>query len=108
MDRRNPREWFYALMDYGTFLAAQSRVRTGGPAVPDALRRSTRYRRQGEFAGSHRQLRGKILEVLLEKGGARAAQIEAVIGGDPRMERALEELVAEGFLRQRGQRYSFK
>ncbi len=59
MDRRQPRDWFYALMDYGTFLA------TGGD---NANRRSAHYKRQAPFEGSRRQLRGKVIAHLLYAG----------------------------------------
>jgi len=108
MDCDNPREWFYALMDYGTFLAAQSKPRSRRAAPADALRRSSRYRRQAAFDGSHRQLRGRVLQVMLEKGTAAAAEIQAALGADPRLAAALEELVAEGFLGLRDGTYSFR
>lgn len=110
MDRANPREWFYALMDYGTFLAgkgASSRARAGRQTT-DPLRRSSRYRRQAAFEGSHRQLRGRILGLMLEKERARMAEMRAALGNDPRLPKALGELVAEGFLGMRGGLYSFK
>ena len=110
LDRANPREWFYALMDYGTFLAAQSKParRSGHGAPEDALRRSSRYRRQAAFDGSHRQLRGRILKAMLEKGRARLPELQAALGRDPRMDAALRELVDEGFLGLRGGTYSFR
>jgi A/G-specific adenine glycosylase len=110
MDRTSPREWFYALMDYGTFLAGKgegSKPRTGRRAA-DPLRRSSRYRRQAAFEGSHRQLRGRILQVMLEKKRAGLAEMKAALGNDPRLPKALEQLVAEGFLGMRAGLYSFK
>ena len=56
LDRDNPREWYYALMDYGTML----KKREG-----NITRRSSGYRRAGPFEGSMRQLRGEILSLLL-------------------------------------------
>ena len=52
VDRGNPREWYYALMDYGAML---------GKGAVNANRRSLRYRPQKPFEGSFRQLRGAIL-----------------------------------------------
>ena len=101
LDRKNPREWFYALMDYGAFLGARK-------APEDALRRSSRYRRQGAFEGSHRQLRGRILQVMLEKKRAGLPAIEGALGKDPRLAKALDELASEGFLSFERGRYSFK
>ncbi|WP_243669850.1 hypothetical protein [Methanoculleus chikugoensis] len=47
--RENPREWYSALMDYGTVL----KKRTANPN-----RRSASYSRQSRFEGSDRQIRG--------------------------------------------------
>jgi len=58
LDRGNPREWYYALMDYGAALSKW---------VTNPNRRSSRYVRQSPFENSNRQIRGRILRVL---GGA--------------------------------------
>lgn len=55
LDRRNPRRWFYALMDYGVALK-----RSG----PDPSRRSAHYAKQGRFEGSDRQARGRVVRAL--------------------------------------------
>lgn len=100
LDRDNPREWCYALMDYGAML---------GKAGANANTRSARYRTQPAFEGSVRQLRGKILAVILERGPVTEAQIAREAGGaDDRLGRALSQLVGEGFLRRDGRRYSFR
>jgi A/G-specific adenine glycosylase len=100
LDRKNPREWYYALMDYGTMLA-----RTEG----NSNRRSAAYKRQPAFEGSLRQLRGRILEVMLERGSATAAQVAAALHGkDPRLQQALLVLADEGFLKRDGGRYYFR
>ena len=59
LDYENPREWYYALMDYGTMLSKQ-----GG----NANRNSTHYTRQSPFEGSDRQIRGEVLRALLQQG----------------------------------------
>jgi A/G-specific adenine glycosylase len=99
MDRNNPREWYYALMDYGTALAAGRQ---------NANRRSSRYRVQSKFEGSLRQLRGRILAVIMEQGSATRRQIKAALGADPRVDAALRQLEKEGFLRAGAGRYTFK
>jgi A/G-specific adenine glycosylase len=105
MDRRHPREWFYALMDYGTMLA-----RVG----ENANRRSSGYTRQAAFEGSRRQLRGRVLEVMLRLGPATAAGIRREVtrkgwdGDDPRLGAVLESLAAEGFLQKSRERFSLK
>jgi A/G-specific adenine glycosylase len=63
--RKNPQLWFYALMDYGAFLKRESSLPHTTRA---AHRNSASYRRQSAFAGSRRQLRGKVLRTLLQAG----------------------------------------
>lgn len=55
LDRENPREWYWALMDYGTMLKSW---------VTNPNRRSRQYVRQSPFENSNRQIRGRILRVL--------------------------------------------
>jgi len=59
IDKKNPREWYWALMDYGAAM----------PANPN--RRSAHYKRQSSFAGSDRELRGKILRSTLSGNGSK-------------------------------------
>ena len=100
IDRSNPREWFYALMDFGTMLATEDR---SGNA------RSARYRKQPAFEGSVRQLRGRILEVMLAlQSGTRAQIVKALGSADERLDAALGELVKEGFLQASRGRFSFR
>ena len=99
MDRDNPRDWYYALMDYGTRLAAES---------GNANRRSRGYKVQSRFEGSLRQLRGRILEVILQKNPATMTEMLEALDSDPRLEKALAQLVEEGFLARAGGRYSFR
>ncbi|HVP19430.1 MAG TPA: A/G-specific adenine glycosylase [Spirochaetia bacterium] len=100
LDRENPREWYYALMDYGASLR-----NVGG----NPNRRSAAYARQSPFEGSLRQLRGQVLEVMLALRGADATQVEqALPKPDKRLNTALGQLVDEGFLRERKGRYFFR
>lgn len=57
LDQKNPREWYYALMDYGALLK-----KTTNPS-----QKSRHYKKQSTFKGSHRQKRGEVLRLLLEK-----------------------------------------
>ena len=104
MDARRPREWFYALMDYGTMLSR---------GTVNANRRSRAYKRQSPFEGSRRQLRGRILAALLRLGSASMREIGAEIRRetgrkDARLTDALRGLVDEGFLQKRRERFSLK
>ena len=56
-DTKNPREWYYALMDYGVLL----KKNTANPA-----RKSAHHTIQSKFEGSDRQIRGAIIRLLTE------------------------------------------
>ena len=87
-------------MDYGTMLAA---------AGENANTRSARYRKQSPFEGSVRQMRGKVLGVMLALGkGTRGDIVKALGGPDRRLEAALKQLVREGFLHASRGRFSFR
>ena len=93
IDRERPREWFWALMDYGTHLKA---------TLPNPSRRSRHHVRQGRFEGSNRQLRGRLLAALAGAGEPRArtaGDLAAEVGFDrERVEAALAALQSEGFV----------
>lgn len=55
---KNFREWYFALMDYGSHL---------GKTISNPNKRSRHYSKQSKFRGSDRQIRGKILEILLQE-----------------------------------------
>lgn len=56
--KRNAREWYAALMDYGTYLKATN---------PNPSRRSRHHTKQKPFKGSDREIRGAILRARLAK-----------------------------------------
>lgn len=62
-NHKNSREWYYALMDYGSMLKA--RLRTEGKHDP--MKRSVTYKKQSTFRGSFRHIRATILKIYLEK-----------------------------------------
>lgn len=98
LDRENPREWYYALMDYGAMLKK---------VYPDLAKKSRHYTKQPPFEGSNRQLRGKILEVAAR---AQRFTLEEVAEVFPCTEEPLLQaagrLVEEGFLRKEGEIYT--
>lgn len=57
LDRDKPREWFYSLYDYGSFL--KSTLDT------DPAKRSKIYKKQSSFKGSFREKRSFVLRLLL-------------------------------------------
>lgn len=86
LDRDNPREWYWALMDYGSELGRRE----------NANRRSRHYARQSTFTDSDRQLRGKILRALTEQGSTAAEQLPEYTGfSESRVDAALEGLVRD-------------
>lgn len=95
VSKDNPREWFWALMDYGSYLKAQG---AGG------LSTSRHYKKQSRFEGSVRQVRGRILVALLN-GGLSDKQLRAVIVADERYEAALEGLSRDNLISFSAGRY---
>ncbi len=90
LDQDRPREWHWALMDYG---AALKRI-TANPG-----RRSAGYARQSRFEGSPRQARGAALRCLAAEGPRSIAALSAACGLSPdRIAGALRSLVAEGMV----------
>jgi len=97
LDRQNPREWYYALMDYGVMLKS-----TGYRNLNQV---SKQYVKQSKFEGSRRQIRGKILEYILKNKTMRLESLKVEIE-DVRLESVLEELVKEKFLVEKNKLYS--
>jgi A/G-specific adenine glycosylase len=97
VDQSNPREWYYALMDYGAMLKKQ---------VVNPNRRSLHYQRQAPFEGSQRQLRGFILREILEAPGLTESAIIKKCKKEPHeVQDVLEQLRQEGFIRKIKNRY---
>lgn len=97
LDTSNPREWYYALMDYGVMLKENR---------PNPNRRSAHYRRQDSFEGSNRQVRGMILRALVQKPNITASELVKRIGVEQkRMKIALLQLKKEGFIKSNGRRF---
>lgn len=90
VDKKNPREWYYALMDYGVEL----KQRCVNPS-----RKSAHHAKQSKFEGSHRQIRGAILRLLAQKDQLLLEVFFTEINRKPdEIQKALHELVNEGFI----------
>ena len=90
LDREDPRSWYYALLDLGVALKR---------AHPNPSRGRAHHTRQAPFEGSDRQVRGRVLEVLLDAGSASGERIVERLGVEAeRGRRLLAEMAAEGFL----------
>jgi len=92
LDRDRPREWFYALLDYGNGIKR---------SMPNPSRRSAHHAPQSPFEGSRRQKRAKLLRAVIATPGLSSgdAASELAITSGEAVE-LLEELAAEGFMRQ--------
>ncbi|HOB60396.1 MAG TPA: A/G-specific adenine glycosylase [Deltaproteobacteria bacterium] len=94
LDYENPRQWYYALMDYGSML---------GRLSSNPNRRSAHYTRQAPFHGSDRQVRGRIIRVLLEKGTITRKSIISQLNIEAdRMRRILSGLECDGLIVREG------
>jgi len=87
VDRNNPRDWYYALTDYGVMLKAQH-------ANPS--RRSRHHVKQSKFEGSDRQIRGAILRLLSRDGVLSLDLLLDRLGGSQeRFARIIDGLVSD-------------
>ncbi len=97
LDMQHPREWYWALMDYGTYLK-----KTHG----NQNARSKHYTKQPMFKGSNRELRGTILKLLAGKNISEKEIAMQTKRRMPEVRRTLATLSQEGFLTKRGTRFS--
>jgi A/G-specific adenine glycosylase len=90
IDRKNPREWYWALMDYGSMLKKE---------VENPNRRSAHYTRQPSFEGSDRRIRGLVIKTLLQDNALSTEALSEATGvsRDPLMQ-ILSVLMDEGFI----------
>ena len=95
IDVKQPREWYWALMDYGTFIKATHGNNT---------KQSKHYTKQSVFAGSNRQIRGGVLRLLATKGPQTKKQLKAQF--DERIDTVLQTLQAEGLIVQKGRGFT--
>jgi A/G-specific adenine glycosylase len=92
--RKNPRVWYWALMDVGTILKK---------GVSNPNRRSVHYAKQSAFEGSDRRIRGQVLKLLVSRGDMTTAVIISELGEErDRVLKILAGLEKEGFIRMTG------
>lgn len=94
LDKTNPREFYWALMDYGTYLKKNMLVKNA---------QSAHYVRQSKFEGSVRQLRGAVLAALSERSyslNSLKKQFQ-----DPRLDVVLEGLEKDKMVRHNNGSY---
>ncbi|MDB5188901.1 MAG: A/G-specific adenine glycosylase [Candidatus Nomurabacteria bacterium] len=93
LDQKNPRAWYWALMDYGSYL------KSIGVRIH---RNSAQYKKQSTFAGSLRQVRGSIVKVLTTQS-ATIGQLQKITGFEKeRILEAARTLLKEGLIIKKG------
>ena len=92
VDQENPREWYYALMDYGVFLKSRK---------INPSRKSAHYNKQSKFEGSDRQIRAKIVKLIAENEKVSHHEVLTLINKDSaRVEKIITKLLAEDFIKK--------
>ncbi len=92
VDTQHPREWYYALMDYGVYLKKM---------VPNPSRRSKHHTQQSRFEGSDRQIRGAIIKFLTQNPYMTRTELIAVIQKDAtRINTIIDQLCVEALIVQ--------
>ncbi|UCC66906.1 MAG: A/G-specific adenine glycosylase [Deltaproteobacteria bacterium] len=94
LDTKNPRIWYYALMDYGVALKERH---------DSVNRRSAHYTKQSPFEGSNRQIRGMILKALVSKPViSETALLKKINLHDEMVKQSLRQLCDEGLIMKKG------
>lgn len=100
VDKEKPRDWYYALMDYGVMLKK---------TVPNPSRKSAHYNKQSKFEGSDRQIRGMILKLLTQFNYLSLEQFINYIEREPeRIIKALQQLINENFIETKNNLFFIK
>jgi A/G-specific adenine glycosylase len=94
LDLEHPREFYQALMDYGTWLKRQGAGR---------LSKSKHYKKQSPLKGSVREVRGQVIRYLSE-AAMTVDELEKCFIDDARLAVALAGLRRDGLIEQTGRR----
>ncbi|KKS85697.1 MAG: A/G-specific adenine glycosylase [Parcubacteria group bacterium GW2011_GWA2_43_11] len=96
LDTKNPREWYWALMDYGAFLK-ESGVRVNST--------SKQYTKQSKFKGSDREVRGALLRVLTEGSTTEKNLQKQTTFSLEKIQEQLTKLQREGLVQKKRNRW---
>ena len=103
--REDPRGWYYALLDYGSYLKS---------TMPNPSRRAKHHTKQTKFEGSRRQKRAELVRFVLAQREASFRELVSALSDfekkqgrkapDADLVRSIaNDLVAEGFFSQQGE-----
>ena len=98
VDIEHPREWYWAMMDYGSYLKRQGIGQNN---------KSRHYKKQSPLKGSVREIRGQILK-LLTTADFEERELRMELVADERFEPALLSLEKEGLIAKTGQTFHLK
>ena len=96
LDRKNPRMWYAALMDYGAHLKK---------TIGNQNTRSRQYTKQSAFKGSDREVRGAILRILAGGQKTKSDLINECMCEKERVEKQLSRLEQECLAVQKRSQY---
>jgi A/G-specific adenine glycosylase len=99
LDQKKPREWYWALMDYGAHLKA-SGIKNNA--------KSKHYTKQSKFQGSKRQIRGAIMRELLKSPMTIEKIVKVIEKEKGSVQTVLDDLVREGFMQKVRGKYCIK
>lgn len=99
VDRINPRDWYYALMDCGVILKK---------LYKNPSRKSRHHAKQSKFEGSDRQIRGALIRLLIAKQAVTVPELTQVSPDTQRVLRIIQDLLKEGFVLLEGQSYTLR
>ncbi len=90
LDQEKPREWYWALMDYGAHLKKLH---------GNLNKQAKSYSKQSKFKGSDREVRGAIIRALADKSYTRA-QLQAKLATFPKIKlcEQMQKLEAENLI----------
>jgi len=100
VNKAHAREWYYALMDYGAYVKKQG---------VNPSRKSAHHSRQKPFKGSNRELRSRILRLVMTER-VNQLEINKQFKEYPvrQVRKNLDDLIREGFLKKKGSLYTVK
>jgi A/G-specific adenine glycosylase len=98
VDAEHPREWYWAIMDYGSYLKRQ------GVGFNN---KSRHYKKQSPLKGSVREVRGQIIKLLTAADLTEHA-LRQLLTADERFEPALRSLESDGLIHKTNQTFHLK